>query len=985
MTDLDARSLAARIEALPVSPADGKGAELLASLRETAAPSLPLLAELLADRRVAALFRGVFENSSYLSALAAREPARLERCLVGEPEALVTQLSQDFRLEMRALTDAATAKRVMRAYKADVALLTALADLGGVWPVLTVTRALTHCADAAVSEAVRFLFRIAQTKGQWDSADVERPEAQSGYFVLAMGKQGAFELNYSSDIDLIVFFDREKAKYKGDGDLQSFFVRLTRDLVVLLEERTPDGYVFRTDLRLRPDAGATQMALSTAAAHGYYESVGQNWERAALIKARVCAGDIGAGQMFLDDLAPFVWRKYLDYAAIADVHAMKRQIHAHKGIGAISVLGQNVKLGRGGIREIEFFVQTQQLIAGGRQPDLRVRATLEALSALERRGWVKDTVRDDLARAYVFLRRLEHRLQMMSDEQTHEMPGTEEGLTRVAHFSGYESGAGLAQELMDVLQTVERHYASLFENAPELTQAGQDMVLAGATDDPQTMAQLQKLGYSQPSQVLAIVRGWHHGHTPAVRSARARELLTEVQPLLVEALADTVDPDGAIAEFDRFLSELPAGVQVFSLLKANPALLRLIADIMGSAPRLARCLSKQRRLFDVLLDVRAAQVQLTAATLDDILVREFRAVKATRAGIDPIQGILDAARVIGAEQKFLVGVRVLAGTISAEDAGQAYSLIAERLVGALLDEVRCDFEQTHGVISGGQCAVVAMGKLGGREMTASSDIDLILVYDFEAGAVQSDGEKPLAPSHYYGRLTQRLVSALSAQTAEGSLYDVDMRLRPSGQKGPVATRYSSFVDYQANEAWTWEHMALTRARVIAGSGDLAARAEAAINRILRIPRDRHRIAADVRDMRQRIEREKGATELWNLKQVRGGFVDLEFIAQHLQLVFAADHPKILDPSTLGAFAKMADQNLIGTDDAGALREGGRLLNDLSQILRVSLDQGVAPPLAPMALKTRLAKVAGAETFEDLETTLRQALNRISAAFERLVT
>lgn len=984
MTAFEAQSLAARVMEWPVSSPDGDGARQLKALKAMAGPDRPVLAALIENARVAALLSGMFEGSAYLSTLAERDPVRLQRCLVHDPDVYFTALTASFCSEIAALTDVSSVKRAMRAYKAEVALLTALADLGGVWPVMTVTRVLTTCADTAVSEAVRFLFRAALSKGQWRSADVTRPEVQSGYFVVAMGKQGAFELNYSSDIDLILFFDREKATYTGDGDVQSFFVRLTRELAVLLEERTADGYVFRTDLRLRPDAGATQIALSTAAAHGYYETVGQNWERAALIKGRVCAGDFNAGETFLSELVPFIWRKYLDYAAIADVHAMKRQIHAHKGIGAISALGQNVKLGRGGIREIEFFVQTQQLIAGGRQADLRVRATLDALGALEERGWVSAGVRGDLERAYLFLRRLEHRLQMVSDEQTHVMPETDEGLARIARFSGYDSGAGLEQDLIDVLKTVEAHYASLFESSPELTQAGHDMVLAGATDDPQTMAQLQQLGYSQPSQVLAIVRGWHHGRTPAVRSPRARELLTEVQPLLVEALADTVDPDAAIAEFDRFLSELPAGVQLFSLLKANPALLRLIADIMGSAPRLARSLSKRRRLFDVLLDQRASDIQITRQSLDDILAHEFVAARALRGGAGPMQGILDAARVVAAEQKFLVGVRVLAGTISAAEAGQAHSLIAERLISALLDHVMSDFELTHGRVTGGECAVLAMGKLGGREMTASSDIDLILVYDFDESAGPSDGGKPLAPPHYYGRLTQRLIAALSAQTAEGALYDVDMRLRPSGQKGPVATRFSSFVAYQANEAWTWEHMALTRARVIAGSPALSKRVTAEIYQVLRRPRDRVRIAADVRDMRQRIEQEKATADIWNLKYVAGGFVDLEFIAQHLQLVYAAGNPQSLDQTTLTAFSTMADLKLISSDDAAVLLEGGRLLQNLSQILRVSLEQGMAPPLAPKALQSRLAKVAGEETFADLETTLKQALNGIHEAFERLV-
>ena len=974
-----------RLTECPAFRPDGEGAgqvraftESLASREDGAA-----LQPVFEDARVIRLLSGVFENSPYLTVLATRDAGRLAQILSAIPEAEFARLSGIFTEAMAGASDAAAAKRALRQYKNAVALLTALCDLGGVWPVMKVTRILTEAADLCVALSVRSLFSRAHTAGQWASPDPEQAEAGSGYFVLAMGKQGAFELNYSSDIDLIVFFDRDRSRLTTGGDLQTFLVRLTRDLVALLEERTPDGYAFRTDLRLRPDAGATQVALSTIAAHGYYETVGQNWERAAFIKARTCAGDIEAGEIFLDELTPFIWRKYLDFAAIADVHAMKRQIHAHKGIGDIAILGQNVKLGRGGIREIEFFAQTQQLIAGGRQPDLRVRETLGALEALERRGWVQGLVVADLTKAYQFLRRLEHRLQMVADEQTHEMPSTDAGLERIARFSGYDDTEAFCSELKTTLETVERHYATLFEDAPELSRAGSNMVFAGATDDPKTLEELKRLGYSQPDQVLAIVRGWHHGRTPAVRSARARERLTEVQPLLISVLADTVDPDSAIASFDRFLSELPAGVQLFSLLKANPSLLRLIADIMGSAPRLARILSKRRRLLDAVLDPQALASATDASEIDRILSTEFADAR-RQTEIDPMQDILDRARVVGGEQGFLIGVRVLTGSISAGEAGSAYALVAERMVDALLREVRRELEREHGRVPGGEDCVIAMGKLGGREMTASSDLDLILLYDYEEGAAQSDGPRPLAPSHYYTRLTQRLITALSAPTAEGALYEVDMRLRPSGQKGPVATKLSSFVSYQADEAWTWEHMAMTRARVIAGSPDLKARVTTAIRDILVKPRDRAKIAADVLDMRNRIAAEKGSNQIWDLKQVRGGLVDLEFIAQYLQLVAAHAHPDVLDQSTLGALGRLAEAGDLDKTAALDLIEAGKLVHALTQILRLSLDHPFDPKTAPAGLKALLARAAGLSDFAVVEAALKSALSRIFNGFERFV-
>ena len=977
-------SLAAQIAEWPQAFPEGVGASRFNTLKAEAESSCAELTSLLGDPNVGRLLTGTFEGSPYLTTLANRDLARLARILGDDPETRFADATQQLTAGMRDAADLVAAKRVLRIYKSEIALLTALADLGGVWPVMTVTRKLSECADAAVATAVRFLFRLASERGQWQPLDPAEPERESGYFVLAMGKHGAFELNYSSDIDLTIFFDREKSRLVGDGDLQSFFVRLTRDLVLLLDERTPDGYVFRTDLRLRPDAGATQIALSTAAAHGYYETVGQNWERSAMIKARPVAGDLDAGETFLAELAPFIWRKYLDFAAIADIHAMKRQIHAHKDIGEISVGGQNLKLGRGGIREIEFFAQTQQLIAGGRQPDLRVRATLDALAALERRGWVKADVRADLEQAYRFLRRLEHRLQMMADEQTHEVPINPAAIETFARFSGYAGAPELSHDLLTMLETVETHYDGLFAEAPQLTPAGSNLVFAGAEDDPRTIETLKRFGYSQPAQVLAIVRGWHHGRSPAVRSARARERLTEVQPLLIEALADTVDPDAAIASFDRFIAELPSGVQLFSLLKAQPRLIRLFADIMGSAPRLARILSRRRRLLDAVLDPQLHGGDVTGAAIDEIVLNAFRMAHATAVG-DPMQEILDTARRIGSEQAFLVGVKILRGSISAADAGAAYATIAERLIAALFAEVTREMEESHGRVPGGSAVVVAMGKLGGREMTASSDVDLILICDFDVEAEQSDGEKPLSPSHYYSRLTQRLITAISARTAEGALYDVDMRLRPSGQQGPVATRLSSFSNYQTNEAWTWEHMALTRARVIAGSRELGSRVEAEIRKVLTARRDPAKITADILDMRQRIAAEKATSDIWDLKQVRGGLVDLEFITQHLQLVHAADHPGILSQTTLVALAAAAAEGLISEADYRLLSEGGQLLHDLTQVLRLTLEGRFDPAQAPEGLKALLVRSGETASFADLELKLQRTLSDVREAFDRLIS
>ena len=971
---MEAVDLAQRLKAAPVLGNERRAREWLAEILEQLDAGAR---ETLAKPPVERLLLGVLDGSPYLTALMRRSPARLVRVLTTNPEARLAALEADSLALAESAPSMAELMSGLRAIKNEAALLIALADLGGAWPLPDVTGGLTRIADVTTQSAVRFLFREARAKGQWLGGTDAAPEAGSGFIVLGMGKHGAAELNYSSDIDLIVFYDLERIALKDGLEPQPFFVRMTKDLVKILQERTADGYVFRVDLRLRPDPGATQVAISTDSAFHYYESFGQNWERAAMIKARAIAGDIKSGETFLDELSPFVWRKYLDFAAIADVHAMKRQIHAHRGFSVIGVAGHNIKLGRGGIREIEFFAQTQQLIAGGRQTDLRIRQTIGALGLLVKRGWIKPEVETELGRAYDFLRTIEHRIQMVADEQTHQLPEADAELEAFARFAGFPGTAELSAALLAVLETVQRHYAALFEDSPELSRGGHNMMFAGEADDPATVEALGKLGYSQPSQVIATVRGWHHGRYPAVRSAQARERLTEVQPLLIEQLAETASPDAAFASFDRFLSELPSGVQLFSLLRANPKLLRLVADIMGTAPRLSRILSRRRRVLDAVLDPRV---------LGDLPRHEEIAalIASEMAGASDLQDALDRARLIGNEQAFLIGVRVLTGMISAPLAGSGYAQLAEELIGAVQRAVEADFVVQHGHVPGGAAVVLAMGKLGGREMTASSDLDLIVVYDYAPDAAQSDGTRPLAVSQYYARLTQRLITGLSAPTAEGQLYEVDMRLRPSGQKGPMATQLSSFIEYQRKDAWTWEHMALTRARVISGPPELRAKVERAIAEALRRPRDRMQIAADVRDMRQRIAAEKGTDNIWDMKQARGGLVDLEFIAQFLQLVHAHDRPDILDQNTVQALRKLEQAGFLGGEAASVLIPAARLISDLTQILRLSLDADFDAKTAPEGLKALLANVAGAPTFAQLEIDLRDTLQRTAALFEQVV-
>jgi glutamate-ammonia-ligase adenylyltransferase len=923
--------------------------------------------------RARAVFEATFGNSPFLARLAAREPATLAEIVNLGPRAALERAQAAMRAAEHAEDDA-SAMAILRRAKRQVALIVALADVAGLWSVGEVTRALSLFADAAIGSALRFLLRQAAARAGMDMFDLVRLEAETGLIVLAMGKYGAYELNYSSDVDLIVFYDTERFPFVKKDDPRAAAVDIVKGLVKLIAETTVDGYVFRVDLRLRPDAGATQVAISTGAAEDYYESMGQNWERAALIKARACAGDQTAATKFLKAIEPFVWRRNLDFAAIEDIHSIKRQIHAHGGHGTIAIAGHNIKLGRGGIREIEFFAQTQQLILGGRNPALRPRGTLDALQALCARGLVAPDVMDDLTEAYTFLRLLEHRLQMIEDEQTHTLPKSQDGLAHVACFAGFADVDTFGAALRRRLETVQAHYAKLFERAAPLSAAKGSLVFTGVEDDPETIETLSNLGFKDPSHAAGAIRGWHHGRIRATRSARARELLTKLVPPLLDAFAATADPDIAFVQFDRMLSRLSGGVQLFSLFLANPQLLDLVATVAGSAPRLADTMARAPATLDALLDRDFLAMLPLRGELDRSLQQAFQMARG-------FEGALDGARRFAREQIFRVGVQLIEGKAESAVVGTAFANIAEAIVAGLLEIVHDELALTAGRVQGGAFVVIAMGKLGGREMTASSDLDLIFVYDAPPDAEFSDGPKPLPVSTYYARLAQRFISALTVPTGEGVLYDVDMRLRPSGNKGPVAVSLETFTRYQASEAWTWERLALTRARVVAGPAALASAVAEAIRTALSSG-SRGDVAKDARAMRDKLAAQFPGKNRWDLKFAPGGLVDIEFIAQALQLQHAT--PDVLCTNTIEALEALTKAGALDTADAKTLIDAARLEQALTQILRIAIDGTLDPDVASPGLKSLLIHAGRAGDFASLEGELIRAQSAVRAVFERVL-
>ena len=959
------------------------------------------------DPEARALLDAIFGNSPYLS-----------RCLIADPAFGRLLFQQGPDAAFGAALDAARGApapaertdalmRRLREAKRQAALAIGLADIAGVWPLRKITESLSAFAEATLRASCRHLLRAMHDAGNFALPAPDDPERGSGLIVLGMGKLGAGELNYSSDVDLIVLFDPEIAPCPG-GDAQRLFVRLVRRLLRIMEERTADGYVFRTDLRLRPDPSSTPPALSVRAAEVYYETAGRNWERAAMIKARPVAGDDAAGEAFLESLAPFVWRRRLDYAAVQDIQTIKRQIDAQRGGGGIALEGFNVKLGRGGIREIEFFAQAQQLVWGGRDTALRPRGTIAALDALVAAGRLSRRAADELGDAYEFHRGLEHRLQMVNDGQTHSLPDTADGVARAAAFMGFDSTARFADAFMPRLRAVERHYVGLFEDKSTDAEADAAPLVfpadADAADDPGTLRALSEMGYADAARISRRAREWARGGDAAARDERAQALLGELTPAILSAFSASPDPDAALSRFDTFLARSTAGVRLFSLLSAHPELLDLVAEVMGSAPRLAARLTRRPDLLDSVLsrdfsdlevpDDAGMGAEVAEAARRGLVrlfySREFGAAEMRAELAEALspardtQDIMDTQRRWANDRMFQIGVHVLRGLLSPVEAARPLSDIADACLSTLLPAVEAEFAARHGRVPGGRAALVAFGKLGSREMTARSDLDLLFLYDHEPGAAQSDGPRPLAPSAYYARLCRRLIGAIGAPTAEGALYEVDMRLRPSGNAGPIACSLDAFVNYHRAEAWTWEHQALTRARVICAEGGLGERFDEERRAVLTRPRDRGALAADVAAMRARIRREHGGGGVWNVKNTRGGLLDVEFIAQFLQLLHAAETPEILAADPVSVFGAAAAQGVLDSAAASELADAARLWRNVQGILRLALEGDFVEREANAAFKSVAGRSCGRVVFDALIDSMEETAERTARHFDALL-
>lgn len=854
------------------------------------------------------------------------------------------EVEEAYQLALAAGTDASGPAQALRLARGAVALVTGVADLAGAWDLDTVTSTLSDFADNAVDIALQTAF-----------AERYPGEELRGFAVIALGKHGSRELNYSSDIDPILIFDPETLPHGPREEPVEAAVKLARRMVELLSARDGDGYVFRVDLRLRPTPEATPIALPVEAAISYYESMALGWEQAAFIRGRACAGDLRLGNYFLQAIRPFIWRRSLDFGAIDAILDISRRIRDHYANAQAFGPGYDLKRGRGGIREVEFFAQVHQLIHGGRNPALRAGATREAVRMLEQGRVIDSEVANGLDRAYVLLRTIEHRLQMVDDRQTHELPAKADALDNVARLHGLESGGALLDLLRPHVEWVGANYDRLnpFQADERLSQ-----------DERMMPDQIRAMGFDDPAPVIERVSRWRKGTVRALRSATALDALEKLLPDLLRGLAKAPDPVLAITRFEQLIERLPTAVNFFKLLASNPPIVRLLVDVLSYAPPLAEALSFRADLLDGLIGASALEPLPDLASLDDLL-------GVGEAG-DDYQMLLDRVRQKVGERRFALGVQVICGSGSVMEVGAGYGRLAEAATRVLARATVEEFERTYGKIPGGELVIMALGRLGGGVLTYASDLDLIYLFtgSFEA---ESDGPKSLGATQYFNRLAQRIGNALSVSTASGPLYEVDTRLRPFGAQGLLAASVDSFTRYQRENAWIWEHLALTRARPIFGSDIACASLRSIVNDVLTMPREEAKLIGDAVKMRRDMARHKPAAGPLDVKLADGGLVDLEFLVQVTQL----RRHMGLHPDLGASIRDMAGQGILPTELVDAY-------DLLSRYLIVSRLVSPASAEPPEAAKALVARRCGRASWDDLLVSLEKARQSVALSWGEVV-
>ena len=870
--------------------------------------------------------------SPYLRGIIEKNISWVQSLEDSDPEEICRELCQPFESET-----SSQAAEELRERKRKISLIIALADLGGVWKLNQVTETLTTFADFACNTLLKSLVDEAISKGKIKSNTKGKYSKFAGIFILAMGKMGGKELNYSSDIDLVVLFDEKQHPLDQFNNIKAEFVKITRRFSRMMSETTAKGYIFRTDLRLRPDPFVNPVCISVGGAERYYESFARAWERAAYIKARPCAGDLIAGAEFIKRIGPFIWRLQFDFTAFQDTSEIQDRIWENIGTSDLKTLfGYNLKLGKGGIREIELFVQTYQMVAGGRDSSLRVRSSMGALDALVNKGWVKKDSAEFISNHYTKLRTWEHRVQMIRDTQTHLLPKTQEEFQRLSCLTGWIKPEEFKNEIRNTLQHVQHLVGKQTENK-ETEESHSDYSFMNQSDQD-------------------LVEQWRH--YPAFRTKRANQIFSRLQSQLFNRIARSSNPREALIQFDSFLKGLPAGVQLFSLFEANPELMNLLTDTCATAPKLAQFLSRNARVLDAVLEsdfferlhpTEKLQVELSKVLSDS----------------SNYEWSLRQARRWMHEKHFKVGIQHLKNLLKHDEIPTMYTSLADAVIHSITPIVVGQFSRLYGEPPGRGFTIVSMGSLGSKNLTSKSDLDLIMIYD-PLSQESSKGKKSISSRQYFARLTQALVSSLTSRLPEGQLYEIDMRLRPSGKKGPVATSFESFKYYQLNDAWTWEHLAMTRARPLSGNQSLAQEIEEFRRKLISQSFKKQKVVDAVIDMRERLAKNTPVDcekNVWELRNGEGRILDIELVSQAGALLSGC-----FDRGVIEQCDESQKVGWMTSMEGDCLKESYRLLGKMKQTLRLSVEGSFRSETAGSGVIEFLLSQTG---FDSLDSLIKQ--------------
>ena len=914
-------------------------AELISSVAAEFAPYLAHVADAGdADSHTAvsaSALASIFTHAPHLLLLARRFADDIGAILRGDSAEIIDIAHDRFQRDMRNIKDDAKAMQAIRQFRGRVSFAAALGDIVGQTPMDAQFAWLSNAAICAVRETAHFLMRQAAERGL--AKPPQDNLAGCGWIIFAVGKLGAEELNYSSDIDLIILHDPDQNPLEDPSKAQSFYVAQTRALVKLLSAATVDGIGWRVDLRLRPDPGATAVSIQIAAALGYYESIARTWERAAFIRARPIAGDMVAGQNFLGEIQPFIWRRSLDYTVMDDMRTMLR-----RPADSATWTGFNLKTGHGGIRTIEFFTHVLQLVFGGREPEIRQHRTADALHMLAKKEWITAAQADSLVVLYGLLRRTEHRLQMIADQQTHSLPRDDESLSNFARFLGHEDTNSLCDGLTAILAEVNDMTAhDLLDdilnaglndtsNPTENTKEDADSddtktIDIFLEDQDQLINWLGSIGFQRPNDVAAALSGWIAGRIPATRGERSRMLLGRLMPELLRQLAKGTQPDSAFAALAYFIEGLPSSVQIFSLLDYNRHLARLLCDIIVLSPRLTQILKRNPMLFELLLYKEFFDPLPDAHSIADHM-------RTIITGQD-VEDALDNIKRHTRELRFRAELQAISLSSDRSALERSLSAIAEATIQIVLELARADMERRHGKIPG-LCGIIALGRLGISQLTATSDLDILFVYD-APDAAKSDGSRSLDAASYYIRLTQTFVSWMTTQSAEGALYEIDLRLRPEGSAGAIATPLVRLSHYIDTDIWLWEKLALTKARFVAGDKALSAPAMKIICDAINQAHDHDAVMSSIADMQKRMEASRKDASKWQLRLQAGGLGDLDLLIQGLRLIYG-NHFTDSGQAPADILASLVTTGQIDNNDAHTLADAHMVMGNAQHALRLSI-------------------------------------------------